>query len=557
MARRANSNPPPNGSWRIPPARWLMSAVLAGGMFLLSGCVATGPLEYIHNGFKVGPNYAEPSAPLADAWIDANDANIQNRRLHDWWTVFNDSTLNQLIDSAFDQNLTLRAVGQRVLQARAQQAIAVGSLFPQQQQATGQYARTAVSHNTANNPSYIGPLIPPADLPFIPATALPTNFYSDWLGGFTMSWELDFWGRFRRAIESADATLDVSVANYDAAIVTLLADVATNYVQYRVAQQRIKIARDNVRIQEGVLKLVQEQAKVGINKVTQLDVDQALTVLEQTRSTIPALEIALGQANDILCTLLGIPPRDLEAELGPGTTLGAEPMPTIPEWVAAGIPADLLRQRPDIRSAERQVASQSAQIGVAEADLYPAIFVNGTLGWESQELSTLFESRSFVGTIVPNFRWNILNYGRIANNVRLQQAKLQELIATYQNQVLTAAQQTQTALRGFVRSQQQAVDLARSVKAAVAATDVGVQQYKAGTQPFNTVFNLETTQVQQQDNLAIAQGNIALNLISAYRALGGGWEFFTQKDIGLGCPVSQTSAPAEASPSTSFTDPAH
>ena len=167
-------------------------------------------------------------------------------------------------------------------------------------------------------------------MPLAPSSApayLFGNFYSDWTAGFNLSWELDFWGRFRRAIESANANLDASVENYDAALVTLLADVATNYVQYRVAQQRIKIARDNVSIQEGVLALVEQQFKVGINKVTELDVDQARTVLEQTRSTIPALQIALGQANDTLCILLGIPPRDLEPDLGPGPDMNADPMP--------------------------------------------------------------------------------------------------------------------------------------------------------------------------------------------------------------------------------------
>jgi NodT family efflux transporter outer membrane factor (OMF) lipoprotein len=495
-------------------------------------------MDWIRNGLKVGPNYYRPPAPVADQWIEANDPNVQNRHLQDWWGVFNDPALSSLIDTAYDQNLTLRVVGTRVLQARAQQAIAVGNIFSQTQQMEGQYSRVGLSHNTFNNPSALTPgggFSPP----------LVGNFFSDWLVGFNLSWELDFWGRFRRAIESANASLDASVENYDAALVTLLADVATNYVQYRVAQQRIKIARDNVRIQESVLALVEEQFRVGINKVTALDVDQAKTVLEQTRSTIPALQIALGQANDTLCILLGIPPRDLGPELGEGPALNADPLPTIPNWVAAGIPADLLRRRPDIRSAERQVAAQSAQIGVAEANLYPTIFINGTLGWEAADLSKLFESRSFVGTITPNFKWNILNYGRIANNVRLQQAKTQELIATYQNQVLTAAQQVQTALRGFLRSREQAEDLARSVTAAVAATQVGVRQYRTGIVPFNTVFNLETTQVQQQDNLAIAKGNIPLNLINAYRALGGGWEIRLQKegqDLASGEMVPQGAA---------------
>jgi outer membrane protein TolC len=212
----------------------------------------------------------------------------------------------------------------------------------------------------------------------------------------------------------------------------------------------------------------------------------------------------------------------------------------MPNWVAAGIPADLLRRRPDIRSAERQVAAQSAQIGVAEADLYPSIFVNGTIGLEAENLQTLFRKQSFFGTIAPSFRWNILNYGRIVNNVRLQEARTQELVAGYQNQVLTAAQQVQTALRGFLRSQEQAEFLTRSVRAAVAATGVGVKQYRAGTQPFNTVFNLEITQVLQQDQLAVAQGNIALNLIAVYRALGGGWELREEME---NCPVAVSEAP--------------
>jgi outer membrane protein TolC len=204
-------------------------------------------------------------------------------------------------------------------------------------------------------------------------------------------------------------------------------------------------------------------------------------------------------------------------------------MPSLPTSVAAGIPADLLRRRPDIRSAERQVAAQSAQIGVAEADLYPTIFINGTFGLEARDIPHLFETQSFMGTFTPNFKWNILNYGRILNNVRLQNARTEELIATYQSKVLTAGREVQVALRGFLRSQDQAAALARSVQAAKEATEVGMQQYRAGTIDFNRVFNLETARVQQQDQLAVAQGNVALNLINVYRALGGGWDVASTK----------------------------
>jgi NodT family efflux transporter outer membrane factor (OMF) lipoprotein len=486
--------------------------------------MTTGWREWIGNGFQVGPEYCKPPAPVADEWIPSAGGKVENRRLVDWWTVFDDPQLDALVETAYGQNLSLRVAGMRVLQARAQQAIAVGGLFPQSQQAFGQYSRVNLSANEANNPTLASAFLPPGTPPVF------TNHFSDWQTGFNLSWELDVWGRFRRNIESANAELDASVEDYDAVLVTLLADVASNYTRLRVAQQRINIARANVRIQEEVLELAEEKYRVGT--ATKLDVEQAKTVLEQTRALIPAFEIEQGQANDMLCTLLGMPPRDLATELGPEPGPNDMPMSKTPDWVAAGIPADLLRQRPDVRSAERQIAAQSAQIGVAEADLYPSFYINGKIGYEAQDFSDLFAAQSFMGSVVPNFSWNILNYGRILNNVRLQQARTLELIATYQNTVLTAGRETQTALRGFQKTRERANDLSRAVTAAAAASQVGLEQYRAGTVPFNTVFNLETTQVQQQDQLAVAQGNIAIQLIEVYRAVGGGWEMRLERASG-------------------------
>jgi NodT family efflux transporter outer membrane factor (OMF) lipoprotein len=491
---------------------WLAIASLSVAVCVGGGCIATGPRQWVRNGFKVGPNYCAPPAPVADEWIYANDPEVQNRHQQEWWEVFGDPTLNSLIVKAYEQNPNLRVTGTRVLEARAQHAIAVGNMFPQSQTATASYARV----NLNSNMPVIGRLST-----LVPGAENALSF-SNWIYGFNMSWELDLWGRLRRAIESNNASLDASVESYDDALVTLVADVANNYVQYRIAQQRIRIARDNVRIQEGILALAEERFRVGT--VNRLDAEQARTVLEQTRSTIPALEITLGRANDTLCTLLGVPPRDLAQDLGPGSELGSHPMPNTPAWVATGIPADLLRRRPDVRRAERQVAAQSAQIGMAEAALYPTLAINGLIGWDAADLTKLFETKSLVGAVFPSFNWNILNYGRIKNNVHLQEARTQELIATYQNTVLAAAREVQIPLRGFLRSREQADDLTKSVDAAKAATQLGVQQYRTGTIDFNRVFNLETTQVQQQDNLAVAAGNIALNLIDVYRALGGGWE---------------------------------
>jgi NodT family efflux transporter outer membrane factor (OMF) lipoprotein len=518
MNRRTPENPDPRLTHRARLNGPLALAVLAVSCLAVGGCITTGPRQWLQNGLKVGPEYAKPQAPVAAEWIQANDPLVQASTLPDgnWWNVFNDPILTALVQLAYEQNPNIRVVGARVLEARAGQAISVGNLLPQSQQATASYSRVALNTNM--------PIIQQLAKSLPPGTAS----FSNWFYGFNLSWELDLWGRLRRNVESSNASLDSSVEDYDAALVTLFADVAANYVQYRVAQQRIKIAQDNVRIQEGVLALASEKFRVGTT--TRLDVEQARTVLEQTRSTIPALEIVLGQANDTLCALVGTPPRDLATDLGPGPPLGSSPIPNTPAWVAAGIPADLLRRRPDVRSSERQIAAHSAQIGVAEADLYPTIFLNGTIGWDAEDFSQAFSNKSVLGILVPGFRWNILNYGRIVNNVHLQQARLQETISAYQNRVLSAGREVQVPLRGFLKSREQAEDLARSVTAAKAATEVGVGQYRTGTIDFNRVFNLETTQVQQQDSLANAQGNIALNLIDVYRALGGGWELRLKDD---------------------------
>ncbi len=483
-------------SWSSRLLRGLGAVGLAGVVLLSGGCVVTGPLEWIKNGFKVGPNYCKPPAPVAEQWIGANDPRTQGPppRDGDWWTVFHDPILNALICRAYQQNPNLFAIGTRVLQARAQQSIAVGNVFPQTQQVLGLYPNGTM----AGSPSHID------------------------FTGFNLSWELDFWGKYRRQVESANAKLDTSVENYDDALVTLLADVATNYVQYRVAQMRIKIARDNLQTQEKLVALSEQQQKVGT--ATALDVEQLRTLMEQTRSTIPFQQIVQGQANDRLCILVGEPPHDLECELGPGPELGSMPMPATPACVAAGIPADLLKRRPDVRSAERQVAAQSPQIGVATADLYPSISVGTALGDVDLNLGGALKSSGFLGFVTPSFSWNILNYGRLVNNVRLQDAKTQELIATFQNKVLSAAQEVQTALRGFLRSQEQSEAIARSATAAGKATKIEEKLFTDVKADINRLFTLENSQLQEQDNLAVAQGNIALNLIGVYRALGGGWE---------------------------------
>lgn len=399
------------------------------GLAVLSLAGCTSFRDYVSNGLKVGPEYCKPAAPVAQDWIDVGDATLRpdTEMLACWWQVFRDPTLDALIVNASQQNLTLRQAGFRVLQARAARAIVAGNFWPQQQQHTGSYSRNAISVSALN-------------IPF-----LPDRYISQWDTGFNLAWELDFWGRFRRAIESADADLDASVEGYDQVLVTLLGDVALTYVEVRTFQKRVDLARRNAELQRETFNIADARFRGG--QVSELDADQAMSALAQTEAAIPALELRVRQAENRLCILLGVPPRDLE------TILGRGPIPVTPPEVGVGIPAELLRRRPDVRRAERQVAAQSALVGVATADLYPHIAVTGTIGLSARDYGDLFRSESFRGSIGPSFSWDILNYGRLLNSIRLQDAVLAERIVAYQQSVLQANVEVENGLAQFLRSQ--------------------------------------------------------------------------------------------------------
>jgi NodT family efflux transporter outer membrane factor (OMF) lipoprotein len=481
-----------------------------GLALLAAGC--TSPKEFIQNGFKVGPNYQRPPAPLAPAWIDADNPQVKSvpGDYSAWWGVFGDPVLNDLVRTAYAQNVNLRVAGTRVLEARAQRAITVGALFPQNQQATGEYEHVGSSANVAN--------------PF------PHRFFDNWATGLNASWEIDFWGRFRRNIESTTDLVEASVDDYDFALVTLIGDLATAYMQYRIFEQQLVYTRENIRIQRESLQIATARFKAG--QTNELAVVQGTSLLEQIEATVPTLEILLRQANNQICVLLGMPPAELAAKLGKA------PIPRAPPEVVVGIPADLIRRRPDVRAAERQVAAQNAQIGVAETDLYPAFFINGNIGFAAKDFARLFDGKSLTGQIGPAFQWNILNYGRILNNIRLQDFKTQELVGTYQQNVLSAAQEVENGIVSFWRSRQAAEHLAASVLAAVRAVKLANAQFQAGVTDYTPVFVAQQFLVQQQNLYAQAQGDIGLGLIQVYRALGGGWEL----------RLAEKAAPAEGVP---------
>ena len=489
-------------------------------LFSLCGC--TSLREYVHNGFLVGPNYCPPEAPVAQDWIDADDKRLRTdcENLSDWWTVFRDPHLDGLIRCAYRQNLTLREAGCRVLQARAQFRRTTGQLFPQSQALGGDFYRNAASRQLPNS------------------QFLTTPFYSQWDFGFNLGWELDFWGRFRRAIEADAANLDASVEDYDDVLVTLLGDVAAAYVQMRTLEGRIACAKTNVELQHETLEIAEARFEGGTT--SELDVYQARSTLEQTEAQIPEMEIDLRITINQLCILLGMPPEKLEASLGPA------PIPTAPADVAIGIPADLLRRRPDVRRAERLAAAQCARIGVAESDFYPAFSINGTLGYSAGQFPDLFGPSALNSAVGPSFQWNLLNYGRILNNVRIQDAKFQELVTAYQQTVLNANREVENGLATFLRAQQRTKLQAESVRDAKKAVDIVLIQYRAGACDFTRVTQLEQFLVQQQYVLLQAQGEIASGLVMVYKALGGGWQIRLSDDESIVAPLPDDSTTTAA-----------
>lgn len=449
---------------------------------------------------KVGPDYLRPDAKTSEDWIDTKNPKVKASISPDlrWWEQFNDPVLNNLIETAYLENYQLKDSGFRVLAARANYNIKVGQFFPQSQTLLTGYDRVNYSSN----------------LDF--TQILPNDTFNVWSTGFNLSWELDAWGKLRRNIESSQGSYQASVEEYDGILVSLVADMANYYVDYRVAQTQLESLRKFVVLMQGSLEIAEERFKGGAT--TEVDVEQAKLNLAQTQAQIPPNEKRARYAANAMCVLLGISTEDLTARLG------KKPIPPAPLEAKTGIPADLLRRRPDVRHAERSLAAQCAQIGVAEADLYPSFVINGYLGLYSSDLNQLFSPGSMLGRIGPVADWKILNYGRLVNNIRMQDAKFQSLGAAYQQTVLNAGREAENGLIEYIKMDETAKFQAQAVQAAVKAVDLAKLQYFEGTVDFNRVYLLERQLVQEQIKLNDNLGSVSMGLIHTYRALGGGWE---------------------------------
>jgi NodT family efflux transporter outer membrane factor (OMF) lipoprotein len=468
----------------------------------------------------VGPDYVKPESAVEPKWINQSAPEISQRKteLSTWWKVFNDPVLDRLIAEARQQNLSLQVAGTRILEARAQLGIVTSTEYPQLQQVNGDLGQQQISAFAPNTSS-----------------AIDRSFASTGIG-FDMGWELDIWGKFRRGVQSSLANLEASVAGYDDVLVSLTAEVARTYVLIRTSEARIQVARDNVKIQERTLEIAKALFSGGL--INELDYLQAESLLDNTLATIPPLEAELRQAKNALSVLLGRPPGAIDSYL-----TASQPIPVAPLHVAIGVPAELLRRRPDIRLAERQLATQSALIGVAKADLYPHFSLLGSISLRASDaaltyasvggstLGQLFNAKSFQYFIGPSISWDIFNYGRITNQVRVEDARFQSLVGVYRNTVLTAAKEAEDATAGFLNAQKQRDELQKSYGAAKRSTDLSLYQYSEGLVDYQRVLDSQRTLVTSQSALTSTTGNIAINLIALYKAVGGGWETRAEKDF--------------------------
>jgi NodT family efflux transporter outer membrane factor (OMF) lipoprotein len=459
-------------------------------------------------GCAVGPDYVAPEPELPDVWHMQLSRGLEGGEgdLRTWWETLDDPVLDVLIERASAGSLDLRVAYARVMEARAQRGVAGGQWFPTLD-GRGNYTEGRTTEDAAQARD---PLSPSPSRGFDRATL-----------GVDASWELDVFGRIRRSTESADASLLATVEDYRDVLVLLYADVATTYVEVRSLQQRLRYAVSNAESQRGTLQLTRDRNEAGL--AGDLDVRQAELNLARTEASIPFLESQLGQTIHALSVLLGEKPAALYEMVG-----AEAPIPPVPKDVAVGIPANVMRQRPDVRSAERQLAAQTAQIGVATADLYPRFSLVGTFAFDAIDAAELFSSGSTRGGFGPTVQWNIFDGGRIRNNIRAEDARTEQALARYEQTVLAALQDVEDALVGYTRELERRDKLAESAVAAEESVKLVMTLYRTGLTNFQNVLDMERSLFDQQDLLAESEGLVVQNLVRLYRALGGGWDSTAQ-----------------------------
>ena len=463
--------------------RELLLAVVI--MSVLAGCMT------------VGPDYALPDVSLPAAWsAEIKDGliveNLDKQAPADWWLILDDPVLTSLIEQAVASNLDLKEARARVREARALRGISKANRFPTID-ASGAAKLSRSSEDTGSGTE--------------------RKLYA---AGFDATWELDLFGGKQRAIEAAEAELQLSEEDLRDVLVSLLAEVALNYVEVRSFQARLLVAHANLDAQKETYNIAQWRFQAGLS--TRLDVEQAKYNLEQTRSRIPDLNTGLAQAGNRLSVMLGQYPGSLEMVLSEHKAI-----PVTPLEVAVGVPADVLRHRPDVRRAERQLAAQTAQIGVATADLYPKFSLLGSIGLEALSLDNLFLVGSRTHSIGPSITWPVFDAGTIRKNIEVQSAQQEQSLIQYEAAILKALEEVENALVAYAEEHSRRQSLSEATEAAQQAVDLAQSLYLSGLIDFTDVLDAQRSLLSFQDQLSISESEVTSNLITLYKALGGGW----------------------------------
>ncbi len=454
-------------------------------------------IVWLLTGCAVGPNYVKVSPEAPKKW----HAQLQNRlcaahldpkTMARWWTTLNDPELTRLEELAVKGNLDLKEARARVREARAQRSIEVAGLFP-----TLDASGSATKQRSSKNSGIL----------------IKDRLYRI---GFDASWELDVFGGTRRAIEAAQADLEGQQEALHEVLVSLMAEVALNYTDVRTYQARLAAAHANIKAQKEIYDLNRSRYRAGL--IDELAVQQSLYNLERTRSQVPTLETGLERAKNRLAILLGKRPGDLEALLAvPG------PIPVPPLKVAVGIPVEALRQRPDVRKAERNLAAATARIGVAKAELYPKFQLLGTIGLESLSSGDIWEWASRTWKVGPGISWKIFHWGALRQNIKVQTARQEQALIQYRSTVLKALEEVEDSLVAFAKEQRRMKSLKTATDAAKIALGLAWDRYKAGLVDFSNVMDAEQSLQSFQDELAVSRGAVTSNFIRLDKALGGGW----------------------------------
>jgi NodT family efflux transporter outer membrane factor (OMF) lipoprotein len=458
---------------------------MALALFMVSGC------------FAVGPDYVKPDITTPIEWSrdlrgGLTTAEPEPQTLARWWTTLGDPDLSSLIERAIAGNLDVKQARARVREARAKRGVAEADLFPTIN-ITGSATRSRSSERTG--------------------TGETRELYKT---GFDASWEIDVFGRVRRSVEAAQGDLEASEADYHDVLVSLLAEVALNYVEARTLQTQLQVAEDNLKAQTETLQLTEWRFEAGL--ISRLDVEQAKSNLENTRSQLPRLRSGIEEAKNRLAVLLGVFPGALEGQLS-----ARKPIPEMPLEVAVGVPAEVLRRRPDVRRAERQLAARTARVGIATADLYPRFSLPGSIGLEALSSNNLFSTGSRIWSIAGSFAWTIFKGGAIRQNIEVQNALQEQALEQYEVTILTALEDVENALVGYAEEQERRQALSEATQAAQRAVELARDQYASGLIDFQTVLDTERSLLSFEDQLAQSKGQVTSNLISLYKALGGGW----------------------------------